>query len=113
MADRVIFTPTLTSASVIVMQQLIKLYKEAGEPVSLYKLAKTVPYSHSYLEKIFNNLRAVSLVRSTRGPGGGYSPCSTEMSVGEIIRATRCNGFLSYKKIINFLDTVSITQLDN
>ena len=55
----------------------------------------------SYLEQLFTRLRKQKLVRSTRGPGGGYSlnrPAS-QIAVAEIVSAvdetvdtTRCSG---------------------
>ncbi|MFW5910438.1 MAG: Rrf2 family transcriptional regulator, partial [Thiohalospira sp.] len=57
--------------------------------------------SLSYLEQLMSQLRRHDLVRSVRGPGGGYSlsrPAS-EISVADIItavdeplQATRCGG---------------------
>jgi len=55
----------------------------------------------SYLEQLFTRLRKQQLVRSTRGPGGGYSLCrpASRIAVAEIVSAvdeivdtTRCSG---------------------
>ena len=57
--------------------------------------------SLSYLEQLFTRLRKQALVRSTRGPGGGYSlnRPANEIAVAEVIFAvdeivdtTRCSG---------------------
>ncbi|MBF0427895.1 MAG: Rrf2 family transcriptional regulator [Magnetococcales bacterium] len=63
--------------------------QEASVPVSLMDIAKRQEISLSYLEQLFAKLRRRGLVRSVRGPGGGYllmaSPST--ISVADIIRA--------------------------
>jgi Rrf2 family iron-sulfur cluster assembly transcriptional regulator len=44
---------------------------ESG-PVSLAEIARRQEISLAYLEQIFGKLRRSGLVRSVRGPGGGY-----------------------------------------
>ena len=70
-----------------------------GAPVSLADIARRQEISLSYLEQLFARLRRGALVRSVRGPGGGYLPArpldETRISdiiiaVDEPIRATRC-----------------------
>lgn len=70
-----------------------------GQPVALADIAERQEISLSYLEQLFAKLRRGGLVRSVRGPGGGYLPAHpiTEMRVSDIIlavdepiRATRC-----------------------
>ena len=43
-----------------------------SQPVSLSQIARRLNISQSYLEQLFVKMRRSSLVRSTRGPGGGY-----------------------------------------
>lgn len=68
-------------------------------PVKLSDIAARQELSLSYLEQLFARLRRAGLVRSVRGPGGGYLPCQgcaevtiadIVMAVDEPIRATRC-----------------------
>ncbi|MFH1804015.1 MAG: Rrf2 family transcriptional regulator [Pseudomonadota bacterium] len=68
-------------------------------PVALADIADRQEISLSYLEQLFGKLRKGGLVRSVRGPGGGYmlarSAADTRiadviMAVDEPIRATRC-----------------------
>jgi len=69
--------------------------------VTLSDISKRQDISLSYLEQLFTRLRKQALVRSTRGPGGGYSlnrPAS-EIAVAEVVSAvdeivdtTRCSG---------------------
>ncbi len=70
-----------------------------GEPISLAEIAERQEISLSYLEQLFAKLRTASLVKSVRGPGGGYllahGAAGTRVSdiilaVDEPIRATRC-----------------------
>ena len=74
---------------------------EGGESraVSLAEIAARQEISLSYLEQLFARLRKSGLVRSVRGPGGGYrlAKGAEETMVAEIvlavdepIRATRC-----------------------
>ncbi len=70
-----------------------------GKPVSLAEIAERQEISLSYLEQLFGKLRRGGLVKSVRGPGGGYllsrSTDDTRISdivvaVDEPLRATRC-----------------------
>ena len=67
--------------------------------VSLAEIAARQEISLSYLEQLFARLRRDGLVRSVRGPGGGYRLASAAdatpiaaivRAVDEPIRATRC-----------------------
>lgn len=68
-------------------------------PVTLADIAKCQDISLSYLEQLFGKLRRGALVRSVRGPGGGYilarPPAHIRIAdifvaVDEPLRATRC-----------------------
>lgn len=68
-------------------------------PVSLAEIAKRQEISLSYLEQLFAKLRKGGLVKSVRGPGGGYrlSRPAGEVRIADIIlavdepmTATRC-----------------------
>jgi len=70
-----------------------------GAPVSLAEIAERQEISLSYLEQLFAMLRKGGLVRSVRGPGGGYLLAHDRhetriadiiLAVDEPIRATRC-----------------------
>ena len=58
-----------------------------GRPVSLKDISKEEGISLSYLEQLFVKLRRGNLVKSVRGPGGGYVLVrgSKDISVGEVI----------------------------
>ena len=68
-------------------------------PVSLADIAMRQEISLPYLEQLFAKLRRSGLVRSSRGPGGGYTlafpaadTCIADIitAVDEPIRTTRC-----------------------
>jgi Rrf2 family transcriptional regulator, iron-sulfur cluster assembly transcription factor len=72
-----------------------------GRAVSLAEIADRQEISQAYLEQLFARLRRAGLVRSVRGPGGGYRLTHTaaETRISEIVhavdeplRATRCKG---------------------
>jgi Rrf2 family iron-sulfur cluster assembly transcriptional regulator len=79
---------------------LVDLANHGDErPTSLAEIAERQEISLSYLEQLFAKLRRGGLVKSVRGPGGGYllanKPEETRiadiiLAVDEPIRATRC-----------------------
>jgi Rrf2 family iron-sulfur cluster assembly transcriptional regulator len=75
-----------------------------GNPVSLAEIAERQEISLSYLEQLFAKLRRGGLVKSVRGPGGGYLLAHDRdatrisdiiLAVDEPIRAIRCTPGLS------------------
>jgi Rrf2 family iron-sulfur cluster assembly transcriptional regulator len=56
-------------------------------PVSLGELSARQGQSISYLEQVFSKLMKAGLVKSVRGPGGGYKVASLNTSVSDIILA--------------------------
>ena len=71
----------------------------ANRPVSLAEIARRQEISLSYLEQLFAKLRRGGLVKSVRGPGGGYrlSRPAADLRIADIIMAvdepmtaTRC-----------------------
>lgn len=71
-----------------------------GKPIALADIAERQEISLSYLEQLFAKLRRGGLVRSVRGPGGGYLLARAAdqtriadivLAVDEPIRATRCS----------------------
>ena len=83
--------------AVMAMVDLAKF--ESNKPISLADIADRQEISLSYLEQLFGKLRKGGLVKSVRGPGGGYflsrTPSHVRISdiilaVDEPIKATRC-----------------------
>jgi Rrf2 family iron-sulfur cluster assembly transcriptional regulator len=60
-----------------------------GAPVTLAEIAQSQMLSPAYLEQLFGRLRRAGLVRSSRGPGGGYSLArpAAEITVAEVVEA--------------------------
>ena len=105
-------------------------------PTSLRDIAQRQGISLSYLEQLFVRLGRAGLVRSVRGPGGGYllaqTPAAINVSsivdaVDESVDATRCQGLSDCQQgdiclthhlwcelsnqIRHFLDAVTLEQL--
>lgn len=68
-------------------------------PVSLAQLAQSQEVTLPYLEQIFSKLKQSGLVRSVRGPGGGYALArpAKDIAISDVVQAvdeslkmTRC-----------------------
>lgn len=118
---------------------MVNLACHSGEgPVTLKDISAEEGISLSYLEQLFVKLRKGRIVKSVRGPGGGYvlGKPALEISVGEVIsvveepmnpvaclddgsapcdRASRCTTQKVWKclaeKIAEFLNSVTIEDL--
>lgn len=57
-------------------------------PITIKEISERQDLSVSYLEQILNKLRKAGIVRSVKGPGGGYVLNSEpeEISIGTILR---------------------------
>ena len=84
--------------AVMAMVDLAKY--DNGKPIALAEIAERQEISLSYLEQLFAKLRRASLVKSVRGPGGGYvlAHLAAETRIADIIFAvdepivaTRCS----------------------
>jgi Rrf2 family iron-sulfur cluster assembly transcriptional regulator len=88
-----------TKGRYAVMAMVDLAHHGRGEPIALSEIAERQEISLSYLEQLFAKLRMAGLVRSVRGPGGGYllahgagdtRVADVILAVDEPIRATRC-----------------------
>lgn len=79
------------------MFEIAKNYKKG--PLTIKEIAKRQDVSISYLEQLLNKLRKSRLIKSQKGPGGGYILYKKpeEISIGKILNAlegpiaiTRC-----------------------
>jgi len=120
------------------MFELAKHYDKG--PLTIKEIARKQGVSVAYLEQLLNRLRKSKLIKSRRGPGGGYLINSSpkEISVGMILnslegpvaiaqcldpstkgckRVEGCVARLLWKslgeKIEEFLETVSLSDLLN
>lgn len=89
---------TKTRYAVMAMVELAG--RPAGAPITLSDLAEAQEITVPYLEQLFAKLKKAGLVKSVRGPGGGYvlakTPDDTHISeivqaVEESMKMTRCN----------------------
>jgi len=125
-----------TKGRYAVMAMVDLAQNSAGQPVSLADISDRQAISLSYLEQLFSKLRRQGLVKSSRGPGGGYrlSRNAMDIYVGQVIKAVdeavdarRCGGSencqgderclthelwsdLSHR-IEEFLDAISLGEL--
>ena len=87
--------------AVMAMLDLAEMSLKNGKtyPVALAEIATRQDISLSYLEQLFASLRRAGLVKSMRGPGGGYMPQRdlNHIAISDIIHAvneptemTRC-----------------------
>ena len=74
------------------------------KPVSLSEISERQSISLSYLEQLFSKLRLSGLVKSVRGPGGGYvlNKIPSEINLLDVITAvdenidqTQCGGAMN------------------
>jgi Rrf2 family iron-sulfur cluster assembly transcriptional regulator len=85
--------------AVMAMVDLANSTTDMGKPVSLAEIACRQAISLSYLEQLLAKLRRNGLVKSVRGPGGGYllSRSYEDIRISDIVTAadehlsaTRC-----------------------
>ena len=90
-----------TKGRYAVMAMVDLAIQPQSKPVGLAAIAERQEIPLNYLEQIFARLKKAGLVKSVRGPGGGYTLARAAelMSVADIMLAseepmqmTRCNG---------------------
>jgi len=66
-------------------------YHGGGQPTQIKDISRRQKISQRYLEQIFNKLLKAGLLKSRRGPRGGYmlSRDPSEISVGDVITAAQ------------------------
>ncbi|MDH4184682.1 MAG: Rrf2 family transcriptional regulator [Nitrospinota bacterium] len=72
------------------VQALVDIASARDEaPVTLGMIAERQGLSQNYLEQLFVKLRKADLVKSIRGPGGGYllAKSPSRISIGEVFMA--------------------------
>lgn len=127
----------LTTKGRYAVTAMLDLALNAGEgPTCLADISRRQEISLSYLEQLFARLRRAQLVKSVRGPGGGYllaqAPAAISVArvidaVNESVDATRCQGLsdcqqgdvcLTHhlwcdlsREIHGFLDGITLSEL--
>jgi len=109
---------------------------ETEKPVTLADISERQSISLSYLEQLFSRMRREGIVKSVRGPGGGYHLAKKHQeitvkdiitAVDEEIDATQCSGkencheggrcithdlWVSINhKILDYLESLTLTHL--
>lgn len=79
----------LSSRAHYAIKTVLELSTHVDEPVTLAHLAQAQNISISYLEQIFALLRKCDIVKSARGPGGGYmlNKELSDISIASIVKA--------------------------
>lgn len=111
--------------------------QQDNKPISLAVIAERNNLSLSYLEQIFCSLKKQKIVKSIKGPGGGYvlardknkiNVADIIKAIGEPIKMTNCGGKKNCskdstecrmhhlwsgleKKIYNYLDSINLVDL--
>ncbi|OIO07063.1 hypothetical protein AUJ27_03035 [Candidatus Falkowbacteria bacterium CG1_02_37_44] len=87
---------TITSYGLRAMINLAKNHNRGS--ISLSKIAKTENISSGYLEKIFSKLKKAKLIKSAKGPTGGYilSASPSKISISRIIKCLEGEKSLFY-----------------
>lgn len=89
-----------TKARYAVMAVMEIADRDDNQPLSLLVISQRQDISLSYLEQIFACLRKAGIVKSVKGPGGGYvlGKDRKDLTIAEIIKAigepikmTRCS----------------------
>lgn len=90
-----------TKARYAVMAMVELAGHNDGKPVTIAEIAQSQEITIPYLEQIFSKLKHRGLLKSVRGPGGGYvlAKAPAEMRISDIVEAveesikmTRCEG---------------------
>ncbi|KJV57237.1 rrf2 family protein [Orientia chuto str. Dubai] len=89
-----------TKSKYAVMGVLDIASRESNKPIKLFEIAKRQNIALNYLEQLFNKLKNKGIVKSIKGPNGGYLlNCDIKtttindivFAVEEKIKVTRCN----------------------
>ena len=121
------------------LRAVLKLAEqEDRKPLSISTIAAEEQISPEFLEQIFYKMKSSGIVKSTRGPGGGFSlikdlkditladildavgesvtlsPCSTEGSKKDCPRADKCDAYGIWQDVSTHLNEYfnSLTLLE-
>jgi Rrf2 family iron-sulfur cluster assembly transcriptional regulator len=92
----------LTTKGHYALQSILDIVNNGnGRPVRLVDIANRQDLPLSYLEQIFRNLRKSEIVKSVRGPGGGYilSRNIKDITVSQVL--TGVNELMRYADIVD------------
>ena len=75
-----------------------------NQPIKLSEIALRQDISLNYLEQIFMKLKSAKIVKSVKGPGGGYTLVSTNFEVAKVVKAMADDFELAKCKIYKGID---------
>jgi len=119
------------------VRALVDIASQSGKnPVQIREISKREGISKSYIEQLFVKLRNLKIIKSIRGPKGGYllAKDASNISIGDIIRAvegpialvqcvtnkccertSKCSSYSLWKKVSSKieeqLDSISLKDL--
>ena len=103
----------LTTRGRYAVTAMLDLAIHGGEqPITLADISARQEISLSYLEQLFSKLRREALVRSVRGPGGGYQLARSSDLIYEVCLTHHLWQDLS-DQMHGFLSGISLDQLVN
>lgn len=82
----------LTSRGKYAIQAVLDMVRYSnGKAVKLQDISQRQNISLFYLEQLFRKLRQAGVVKSVRGPGGGYvlAKSPTETTIGEVLAGVK------------------------
>ena len=88
----------LTTKGEYAVRAMIYLAKAGGNsPVQIREISLSEGISKAYIEQLFNKLRRSGIIKSLRGPSGGYvlGKPANKISIGDIIRSVEGPIFLT------------------
>lgn len=79
----------VTQKSKLALVSLVHMARNTTQRLRVQDLAEKQTFSTHFLEQIFRNLRMAGIVRSVRGPGGGYELARplNKISVTDVLAA--------------------------
>lgn len=111
------------------LRAVLKLaQQEERKPISISTIAAEEEISPEFLEQIFYKMKKSGIIKSTRGPGGGFSlakkldeitladilaavgepvtlsPCSTEGTKKDCPRTNKCAAYLIWHEVSDHLN---------
>lgn len=95
----------LTTKGWYALRALIDLITNSnGKPVRLTDISVRQNLPVAYLEQLFRRLRMGGVVKSVRGPGGGYvlAKEASEISIHDVLKAV--------KELTSYADTVKLNE---
>lgn len=86
----------VSEAATIALHTMVLLAKEAGRPLSTGEIADTFNVSEAHLSKVLQRLAHAGLVKSIRGPKGGFLLAKPYKKISLLNVYETIDGHLSY-----------------